>query len=258
VYHVGAFPANKVGATKGWLAATAATAAGPAAAAAAADAAYVAFFCIHVQAFPADQVGLPLPLLIPQTLLLPPAPLLLLLLLLQLQYCYLLLWGVMWLSAALALCNLRMPPAWCAAREPHAFVVGAALLCSTLLLLCCWVCVAIQVLHDVIHQAIDSATVLLCCCCCCRCRCCSCFDGSVLQYACYMTLSTKQLTLLLSSFAAATVMLQQQLLLLLLACVLQYECYMTSSTCIVTSLTHKEIVILGTQYAGESKKGIWT
>ena len=39
---------------------------------------------------------------------------------------------------------------------------------------------------------------------------------------------------------------------------LQYECYMSSSTSIMTSLSHKEIVILGTQYAGESKKGIWT
>jgi ATP-dependent phosphoenolpyruvate carboxykinase len=33
---------------------------------------------------------------------------------------------------------------------------------------------------------------------------------------------------------------------------------MCSSTSIVTSLTHKEIIILGTLYAGESKKGIWT
>jgi len=38
----------------------------------------------------------------------------------------------------------------------------------------------------------------------------------------------------------------------------QYESYMSSSTIIATSLAHREIVILGTQYAGESKKGIWT
>jgi phosphoenolpyruvate carboxykinase (ATP) len=38
----------------------------------------------------------------------------------------------------------------------------------------------------------------------------------------------------------------------------QYASYVSSSTSISISLSHKEIVILGTQYAGESKKGIWT
>jgi ATP-dependent phosphoenolpyruvate carboxykinase len=72
--------------------------------------------------------------------------------------------------------------------------------------------------QDFIHQVIDRATVLL-------------------------------------SAAAAAAAAAAAVLFVRIA---QYECYMTSSTSIVTSLAHKEIVILGTQYAGESKKGIWT
>ncbi len=34
--------------------------------------------------------------------------------------------------------------------------------------------------------------------------------------------------------------------------------YMTSSTSIDMSLKHKEMVILGTMYAGEMKKGVFT
>ena len=38
----------------------------------------------------------------------------------------------------------------------------------------------------------------------------------------------------------------------------RYNGYMTSSTSIDFDFTRKEIVILGTQYAGEMKKGIFT
>ena len=38
----------------------------------------------------------------------------------------------------------------------------------------------------------------------------------------------------------------------------RYTSYMTSSTSIDVSLKHKEMVILGTQYAGEMKKGIFS
>ena len=37
----------------------------------------------------------------------------------------------------------------------------------------------------------------------------------------------------------------------------KYQQYMTSSTSVDISLKHKEMVILGTQYAGEMKKGIF-
>lgn len=39
---------------------------------------------------------------------------------------------------------------------------------------------------------------------------------------------------------------------------LQYNNFMTSSTSIDISLKHREMVILGTQYAGEMKKGVFT
>jgi phosphoenolpyruvate carboxykinase (ATP) len=38
----------------------------------------------------------------------------------------------------------------------------------------------------------------------------------------------------------------------------RYTSYMTSSTSIDVSLKHREMVILGTQYAGEMKKGVFT
>jgi len=38
----------------------------------------------------------------------------------------------------------------------------------------------------------------------------------------------------------------------------KYTNYMTSTTSIDVSITHKEMVILGTQYAGEMKKGVFT
>jgi phosphoenolpyruvate carboxykinase (ATP) len=37
----------------------------------------------------------------------------------------------------------------------------------------------------------------------------------------------------------------------------QYANYMTSGTSVDISLKHKEMVILGTEYAGEMKKGVF-
>ncbi len=38
----------------------------------------------------------------------------------------------------------------------------------------------------------------------------------------------------------------------------KYTNYMTSQTSVDLSLKHRELVILGTQYAGEMKKGVFT